>query len=128
MFPWHLVLWVYAFHSSKTPTCSPSSSLTFDLSPPGHQLTAHPFHCVRLLGIIIAAVSHLCCQALFGSLISAQTLPCSSGTPEISPFFRVCSTSLKSPPVCSTFSPLPCSFLLFPSFPCFMQPGLPGVC
>lgn len=58
VFPWYLVFWVHWFLSSQTPTCSPSSSLTFNLSPPGHQLSPHPFRRVRLLVIIIAAVSH----------------------------------------------------------------------
>lgn len=113
MFPWHLMLWVYAFLCSETPTCSPSSSFTFHLPPPGHQLSAHPFHCVRLLVIIITAVSHLHCQALVGFTISAQTLHSNSETPEITAVFSVCTTS---PPLCSTFF-LSCPSLSYSSCP-----------
>lgn len=114
MFAWHRVLWVHAFLSSLTPTCSPSSSLTFNLSPPGHRLSPHPFPCVRLLVIIITAVNHLRCPALFGSTIS------NSGSPEITSFFPVCNTSL----LFSIFSPTTLFPLGFVPPPSLTSPSL----
>lgn len=113
MFAWHHVLWVYAFLFSWTPTCSPSSSLTFNLSPPSID-SPHQFHCVWLLVIIIAAVNHLCCPALFGSTIS------NSGSPEITLFFPVCQTSL----LVSIFSPTTLSPLDLVSPPSLASPSL----
>ena len=84
------------------PTCSPSSSLTFNLFPPEHRLSSLR---VRLLVIIIAAVSHLHCRPLFGSAISA--LLRNSESPEITFFFPVCPAILLSPPFFFLFfSPL----------------------
>lgn len=68
-----LVLWAYPFPFNRTPTCSPSSSLTFNLPPPRTSALSLPcHHCVRLLVIIIAAVNHPRCQALLGSKLFLQ--------------------------------------------------------
>lgn len=88
---------------ARPPTCSPSSSLTFNPSPPGNRISPHPFHCVRLLVIIIAAVNHLHCQTLLGSTISVQALPGNSESPENHLFL----SHMSPVSSCSPFSPQP---------------------
>lgn len=110
---------------SQTPTCSPSSSLTFNPSLPRHQLSPHPFHYVRLLVIIIAAVSHLHCQALFGSNISAQILPASSDVTEITHRLFLFVPHLTPVSFLSVLRFLSHSL---PHHLCLTQSELPGVC
>lgn len=87
----------------------PPSTLT-SLSP-RHRLSPHPFHCVRLLVIIIAAVNHLGCQAPFW----LHHL-CSN-------FFLVTQNHLKSPLSSCLSSLLPCHTL--PTGICPPLPSLP---
>lgn len=75
----------------------------FNLSFPRQRLSPRPIHCVRLLVIIIAAVSHLCGSALFGLTVPSWTLPSKSEPRKIPSVFSVYHISH---PRYSPFSPL----------------------
>lgn len=109
---WHLVF--VSMPASLRPAHLPLP-FTFNLSPCDSQLPPHPFLSVRLLVIIISAVSHLLLPGAFFSFWLCCLCTNSTWHHLRSPFPLVCPISLLSPL---------CSFCL-PPFPA--QAGLPGV-